>query len=126
MEKINYALVIETDYPEAEYTLAEGGKGYVYDDYIWKDKPSKEVLDARYHEIKRTQYIWIKFIQKRDELLAITDRYATMDFPHKSEEVKQAWLDYRQSLRDLPDNSYPYWDNDGFLALSVDWPEKPE
>ena len=125
-EKINYALVIETDYPDVEYTLVDGGKGYIYDDYIWDDKPDQSILDARYQEIKRTQKIWIDFIETRDKLLAETDRYATMDFPHKSEELKQAWLDYRQALRDLPDTSYPYWGNDGKLALYPDWPTKPE
>jgi len=28
-----------------------------------------------------------------------------MDYPHATEEVKQAWLDYRQALRDLPGNT---------------------
>ena len=43
--------------------------------------------------------------QKRDALLAETDKYVAMDFPHHSPEDKQAWLDYRQALRDLPNNT---------------------
>jgi hypothetical protein len=43
--------------------------------------------------------------QKRDALLAETDKYVAMDFPHHSPEDKQAWLDYRQALRDLPANT---------------------
>jgi len=34
-----------------------------------------------------------------------TDFLATIDYPHGSEAVKQAWLDYRQALRDLPANT---------------------
>jgi len=34
-----------------------------------------------------------------------TDKYATIVFPHPTEEAKQAWLDYRQALRDLPANT---------------------
>jgi len=49
----------------------------------------------------------------RNELLDKTDRYATIDYPHPTEEAKQAWLDYRQALRDLPANttdpSNPVW-----------------
>ena len=29
----------------------------------------------------------------------------TIDYPHPTPEIKQAWLDYRQSLRDLPSNT---------------------
>jgi hypothetical protein len=49
----------------------------------------------------------------RDEILKNTDKYVTIDYPHPTEEAKQAWLDYRQALRDLPANttdpSNPAW-----------------
>lgn len=41
----------------------------------------------------------------RNELLEKTDRYATIDYPHPTQEVRQAWFDYRQALRDLPANT---------------------
>ena len=43
--------------------------------------------------------------RKRNDLLSKTDKYTLPDWPHPSEEVKQAWLDYRQALRDLPANT---------------------
>jgi len=43
--------------------------------------------------------------KKRDTLLDKTDKYAIIDYPHPSPESKQAWLDYRQALRDLPANT---------------------
>ena len=43
--------------------------------------------------------------KKRDELLKETDKYTIPDWPHATEETKQAWLDYRQALRDLPANT---------------------
>lgn len=50
---------------------------------------------------------------ERNKRLAKTDYLATIDYPHPSEEVKQAWLDYRQALRDLPANTVdpenPVW-----------------
>ena len=49
----------------------------------------------------------------RNELLDKTDRYATMDYPHATVDIQQAWFDYRQALRDLPANtadpSSPVW-----------------
>ena len=51
--------------------------------------------------------------QKRDLLLDETDKYIVADYPHPSPEARQAWLDYRQALRDLPstteDPANPVW-----------------
>ena len=41
----------------------------------------------------------------RDIKLSETDKYTIPDWPHPTEEAKQAWLDYRQALRDLPSNT---------------------
>ena len=67
-----------------------------------------------------------KLREQRDEKLKQTDQYSLPDFPHKSEEVKQAWLTYRQALRDLPANS-PNVSidlNTGEL-IGVTWPVPP-
>ena len=37
----------------------------------------------------------------RNQILNSTDKYATLDFPHSTEEKKQEWFTYRQALRDL-------------------------
>jgi hypothetical protein len=51
--------------------------------------------------------------EQRDTLLKKTDVYSLPDFPHTSQEMRQAWLDYRQALRDLPsvteDPENPNW-----------------
>jgi hypothetical protein len=41
----------------------------------------------------------------RNTLLNQSDKYVTIDFPHPTPEARQAWLDYRQALRDLPANT---------------------
>ena len=63
---------------------------------------------------------------ERDKKLKATDQYGLSDFPHKSEEVKQAWLTYRQALRDLPANSPDVSIdlNTGEL-IGVTWPVPP-
>jgi len=43
---------------------------------------------------------------KRDELLSSSDKYALPDWPH-ADGQRQLWLDYRQALRDLPEQADP-------------------
>jgi len=72
------------------------------------DKPPKDVFESRLQEIIKED-ILEEFRKKRDELLKESDKYALPDFPHQTSEIKQAWLDYRQTLRDLPNNENPVW-----------------
>ena len=51
-------------------------------------------------------------------------KYGLVDFPHKNEATKQAWLDYRKQLRDLTKNSTPLLDNNGILT-NVIWSTAP-
>ena len=96
-----------------------------YDSLEWLDetipKPTLEALEQR-----RDQLIDARPLKKlraeRDTILSQTDKYATIDFPHGSEAAKQAWLDYRQALRDLPANtdpSNPTWP----IAPDAEFPE---
>ena len=58
--------------------------------------------------------------EKRNQLLAESDwRFLSDQTP------SQAWIDYRQALRDLPANSTPELDENGQLT-NITWPEKPE
>jgi hypothetical protein len=68
------------------------------------EKPSKEAFEAKLQELIDAQPL-NELRAARDALLEKTDKYATIDFPHGSEAAKQAWLDYRQTLRDLPANT---------------------
>ena len=46
-----------------------------------------------------------KLREQRNEKLKQTDQYGLTDYPFRSDDQKQAWLDYRWDLRDLPYNS---------------------
>jgi len=76
------------------------------------EKPPKEEFEAKLQELIDAQP-WKELREERNRRIAQTDYLATIDYPHASEEVKQAWLDYRQALRDLPSNttdpSNPVW-----------------
>ena len=53
---------------------------------------------------------------KRDNLLNESDRYMLPDYPI-SDNGKQLWVDYRQALRDIP--------NQPGFPQEVNWPETP-
>lgn len=110
---INYALVLLTRYPNYEWSCKDDD----YDGITWSEKndipkPSNEELTSEW-EKRMAELPWKKLRKTRDELLEKTDKYTTNDFPHASEENKQAWLDYRKLLRDLPANTQdpenPVW-----------------
>ena len=60
--------------------------------------------------------------QQRNHLIQQTDWRATVDYPNPD---KQAWLDYRQALRDLPETAEPQLDENGQL-INIVWPEEPQ
>jgi len=76
------------------------------------EKPPKEDLERRYQELVDGIPIQ-KLRETRNGLLDQSDKYSSNDYPHKTDQIKQAWLDYRQALRDLPsvteDPENPNW-----------------
>ena len=85
--------------------------GFSYDDFEIEneEKPNREDFEAVFAN-KRALLVLRK---RRDEKLKESDSYVALDYPHASDEVRQAWLDYRQALRDLPtateDPANPVW-----------------
>ena len=64
-----------------------------------------------------------EMLTQRIRLLQETDApWGLADYQHPN---KQAWLDYRQALRDLPATAEPQLDEFGNLT-NVSWPIKPE
>ena len=65
----------------------------------------------------------VQLRNQRDMLLQQTDTpWGLADYQHPN---KQAWLDYRQALRDLPETADPQLDENGQLT-NVIWPLSPE
>ena len=80
--------------------------------------PTQAECEEYWNSTLKNQLALETLRHKRDSTLDKTDKYTTIDYPHASEEVKQAWLDYRQALRDLPANTED-------PAAPV-WPEAPQ
>ena len=89
--------------------------GETYESLIWNykttEKPTEEELNIKWAELKKEQ-----MREKRNELLKECDFKFVSDYPHSSDEKKQEWLSYRQSLRDFPS----VWEE------GMEYPLKPE
>ena len=57
--------------------------------------------------------------QERNKRLTESDKFAAVDYPYATEGVRQAYLEYRQALRDLPANTTEDPEN-------LTWPEAPK
>ena len=97
----------------------------LYDNIIWKDENNKPTRDEVYNKITELQNNEALRIlrNKRDKLLFDCDYLAMPDYPHSTDTIKQAWLTYRQTLRDLPENSSPqlgdYFETDFILTFCI-------
>jgi len=106
--------VLSEYYKGQEWTLNGDG----YEGLIWYDerntlpKPTLEELTEKWNEYVAAQPLK-ELRTKRNTLLDQSDKYIVADYPHPSPEARQAWLDYRQALRDLPstteDPANPVW-----------------
>lgn len=129
MERINYGYVLEKRFPDSKWTRTPGTKGHQYDAYVWDESntiamPSKTVLDNYWKIDRRETDIWIRFIAQRNQKLKESDVYVLSDFPHENQAAKQAWLDYRTALRNLPDTIVEVVCDEN-NEVQVPWPTKP-
>ena len=115
----------ETMYTSNQYVSKDGNVVYenmiTFDEYMALDQEEKENWEVVKKFYGRTpipisemetilnNYLldnsWNAIRNERNKRLQDTDKYTISDWPHPTEEVKQAWLDYRQALRDLPTNT---------------------
>jgi hypothetical protein len=97
--------VLSEKYSGTQWNLVNNDyKKLTWDDTNSIEKPTLQELEQKWQEIQDEKPMKI-IREKRDLLLKETDVYGLTDFKFKSEEAKQAWLDYRQALRDLPANT---------------------
>ena len=100
-----------------------------YNTIVWSEsnilpKPSLEEVNSKLDELRLLQPMK-QLREERNIKLLETDKYTSIpDWPHPSEEVKQAWVTYRQALRDLPATATPQLDDTGNLT-NVTWPTPP-
>ena len=126
MDNIDLESSIQSLTPGALYRLINNGTNY--SDIIWKDtkynKPTEEEINSKKTELLAALPMDI-LRNERNTLLEESDIYVLPDFPHASEDIKQAWLTYRQTLRDLPINNSSPILNDIQGVINVTFPVAP-
>lgn len=99
-----------------------------YESLVWQSddivKPTKAEVEAKNAELAAAQPLTHLRVERGLRLME-TDKYALPDWPHADDAARQAWLVYRQALRDLPANTpNPQLDADNQLT-NVTWPTSP-
>ena len=136
-------LAIQSDKVTVDATIYEeldDNRGYVrnedgtYTKEIPVELPSKEVFEAKVMELINAEPKEIrdnivviarkKMLLRRNLRLQKTDYLMTSDFPFPSDEIRQAWVKYRQNIRDLPVTGVSI-DPENEYRLVVTWPTAP-
>jgi len=85
-------------------------------------KPGKEQFDTKLQEyIDEFTYEILR--RERNNKLKQTDFLTVSDFPYPSEDIRSAWLAYRQKLRNITATETPSLDEK--YQLVVTWPTPP-
>ena len=103
--------------------------GNTLDDLVWypDNTTTKPTLQEclNYWNIHGISYEMIKIREERDKKLLDSDKYTSIpDWPHETEEIRQAWFVYRQALRDLPQTINIQIDENGNFT-NFEWPTPP-
>jgi hypothetical protein len=86
------------------------------------EKPPKEQFEAKLQ--KRIDIQLLKELrEERTNRLKATDFVVMPDFPYPSEEIRSAWLEYRQKLRNITATETVSFDENGLLVVT--WPTPP-
>ena len=93
----------------------EYNKKYPPYGYVWSD--SKNSFIPNVSDADLLAYYSLKVKKQRDSLLSEVDKFNVIRWSLISEEQQTAWINYRQALLDVPQQSgFPH---------SVIWPIKP-
>ena len=86
------------------------------------EKPPKDKFEKRFQELV-DGIPHTKLRQERNWRIGRTDFLMVSDFPFPSDTIRQAWITYRQALRDITATTTPSLDENGQLVVT--WPTPP-
>ena len=112
----DYAAVLTALHPDALWGLTNNDLSTLtWDESNTDAKPTKKALDEAWPAVEMERK-WKAVRAERDRLLTASDWTQVADAPLTAS-VKQAWADYRQALRDIPQTQNN--------PDSIVWPEVP-
>ena len=121
---MNWELALQHLRPRSAWSV----KTYNYEDVVWLDenteKPSKEEVEEKIHELQLTEPLRLLRIE-RDKKLQESDWRTNNDYPYDDADT---WATYRVALRNLPAEiaagnvAAPVLQNG---TLLFDWPQVP-
>jgi hypothetical protein len=123
MSNIDYATVLIRIRNNFKWKVSNTYESIIWDESNTVPIPTLSECEAAWQEILNEAPIK-KLREERNIKLSQCDIYGLSDFPFANDTVKQAWITYRQALRDLPSNSTPSFDENGQLT-GVTWPTSP-
>ena len=104
---MDYSYILREKYKNYEWTC-----GDTYETIVWyektRPKPTQEHLESLWKELKRDN-----MREERNQLLKDCDFRVLPDYPDTN---KEAWVLYRQALRDFP----------AIWVEEMEFPTKPE
>lgn len=122
--ELDYRQLIDHLCPDSFFTIEDND----YSTLIWYpnnaySKPTESQIRAKNIELINTiAYDHLRL--ERNKLLAKTDKYTLPDFPHANDTIKNQWLTYRQSLRDIT-TQIPTVNLETGEVTNITWPTPP-
>lgn len=109
--------------PGMSYTSSDGSwENVVFEDERFV-KPAESEYEYRVYKLTNVEALR-RMREERTVLLSESDKYMTLDYPHRLERDLNEWKEYRRVLRDLPRKARPTLDEEGKL-VGIEWPTPP-
>ena len=122
MTRLGIVDAISALHPTAQFTTNNGKIEEWHSSEI--TQPTEEEINTKLNQLV-TEEPFKLLREERNRLIAETDWTQLKDISLDSIREKN-WKEYRQALRDLPNESTPKLDSSGKLDMSsVTWPDKP-
>jgi len=121
---MEYSNIITLLCPDSLFTITDN----IYSTLVWNvlntyTKPSEnEIVSKGISLTSDLAYNELRY--ERDKLLLETDKYTLSDYPHASTTIKNDWLSYRTSLRDITLQEATINIYTGEIS-NINWPTKP-
>lgn len=90
-----------------------------------EEEKQQASIAAAEEALENRTSLFMQLKGRRNAILESTDKYTISDWPHASDEVRQSWITYRQSLRTMFDAYQPF-DPEQTDPSTIEFPTSPD